>query len=120
MRKLLLLPVLAITMVAAAPAQAEASAINECGDFRTYLPVGNGGVVKVIDNITTRNVSCSDARSFVRRAWNRGLPYHSGPYTVRGWKTYHVRHRTYNEYRTDLRFTRTNHVIRFQAWSDYC
>ena len=112
--------IIAGSLVVAAPASA--SGIQECGDFRTYLPIGDGGVATVVENITSRNVSCADAQSFVRKAWKRGLPSHSGAYTVSGWRTYNVQYREYGDgWRADIRATRAGgRVIRFQSWTDYC
>lgn len=119
-RKLFMLGVATAAAALLIPA-ASASAYSNCGDYWTYLPIGDGGNAKVVENITSTNVPCSDARPFVRRAWNKGLPYRSGAYTAPGWKTYYARYRTYDDgWRADIRLTRGNKVIRFQSYTDYC
>jgi len=91
------------------PATASAAPITECGSM-TYL----GWTAQ---NITTRNVSCSDARSFARKISD--LPHwYTDAVTFPGWHTYSVHYQPYRGahgwWMVDMRATRPNHVIRFQ------
>jgi hypothetical protein len=110
MKKLLVVPaVLAIGVVGLGamgiPAAAQASPIIECGS-------------RAIDgahNITTRNVSCSDAYDFVDKF--SYLPdWYTGSVTLPGWHTYwvHFQYQPWIGLQDDVRATRTNHVIHFQ------
>lgn len=96
----------ALAIPALAPAAAQASPIHECGSsYSAY-------------NITTRNVSCHDARHFVSILEARGLPWRSGWVRLPGWPPYWATVRYGGAYNltVDVRSTRTNHVIRFQYY----
>lgn len=108
------LTALALSTVAI-PATAQASPVNECGSGYYAF------------NITTRNVTCHDARHFVSMLEERypvgnGLPRSSGWVRLPGWHAYwatvKARYLGYDSlgvyYQFDVRSTRTNHVIRFQ------
>jgi hypothetical protein len=85
------------------PAAAQAWPIIECGNLS----------IDGIQNITTRNGSCSDARSFANKV--SYLPqWRIGWITFPGWHTYKVNfhYQSYNG-EPDARATRTNHVIHF-------
>jgi hypothetical protein len=86
-------------------ASAQASPIRECGNM----------YVDGIQNITTRNVSCSDARSFANKV-SYLSHWYSGSISLPGWHTYSIHYRTYygNGWQVDARATRINHVIHFQ------
>jgi hypothetical protein len=86
------------------PAAAQASPIRECGDI-----VADGVV-----NITTLNVSCSDARSFADK-FSYLAHWYSGWVTLPSWHAYlaRVHYEPYNQH-VDVRATRTYHVIHFQ------
>lgn len=77
------------------------AAVSECGD-----PPGPAR------NVTAVGVSCSDARSFARKAADQG-PTSSGTLSLAGWQTYKATvKRAGSEY--DVRATRGSKVIRFQ------
>ncbi len=81
-------------------APAHAASIRECG----HLDRGAG-----VKNLTTRNVSCSDAR-LAARTWERGrLGSHVD-----------VVERRLSKYVTDVRMTRSGgrYVVRFQYVTD--
>ena len=100
MRKLRYIAVagaLAALAVSSAPASAQASTIRECGDMRSLG----------IENITTRTMSCCDARRAVR-SWAHG-------YAPNMFLSTHMvrRHgRTVQDYR----YTRNGSVLRFQVY----
>jgi hypothetical protein len=88
------------------PATASASPIQECGNMQ----------MDGISNITTRNVSCSDARSFANKV-SYLSHWHSGSITLPGWRTYSIHYQTFwrNGWaEVDARATRSNRVIHFQ------
>jgi hypothetical protein len=85
-----------------APVAAQASPIGECG----------GVVADGVQNITTRNVSCSDARAFAQKISDLSRWY-SCQITFPGWHTYSV-HFHYQGWRVDVRATRISRVIHFQ------
>jgi hypothetical protein len=91
-----------------APAIAQASPINECG---------NRLVEDGVTNITTRNVSCSDARAFADK-FSYLSHWYTGWVTLSGWRTYWVHYQMYRGssgwWQGDVRATRTTHVIHFQ------
>jgi hypothetical protein len=96
----------AIGAMGAIPAFAQAAPITECGN-RYFL---DGAT-----NITTRDVTCPDARSFVDKysnLWHR----RSGWVTLSGWHAYLVRFTYEGHAIDDIRATRpgTDHVIHFQ------
>jgi hypothetical protein len=93
---------LALAIPALAPTGAQASPIRECGAL-----VSDG-----VHNITTRNVTCSDARSFAHKFSNLSHWY-TGSVTLPGWHTYWANVH-YNGWQDDVRATRTYHVIHFQ------
>jgi hypothetical protein len=95
---------LLLTIPTLAPAAAQASQIRKCGSL-----VADG-----VQNITTRNVSCLDARSFAHKISDLSH-WHSGRITFPGWHTYSV-HFLYQHRRgqVDVRATRINRVIHFQ------
>jgi hypothetical protein len=92
----------AVRLGAAIAPVAQASSINECGAL----------VMDGVQNITTRNVACSDACSFADKISYQS-PRYSGSVTLPGWHTYAI-HYHYNGWQVDVRATRTNHVIHFQ------
>ena len=78
-----------------------AAAVSECGD-----PPGPAR------NVTAVGVSCSDARSFARKAADKGVT-RSGTLTLAGWQSYKATvKRAGGAY--DVRATRGKKVIRFQ------
>jgi hypothetical protein len=98
---------LVTAVVALLPATAQASPVRECGR------VGNGGhgAGVGIVNLTTRNVSCANARRFalqVTPQWP--LPRH--------WHGFTGRLHSYNTgdggHHVDLRYVRGGQVIRWQ------
>jgi hypothetical protein len=93
---------LLLAIAPVAPAAAQPSPIRECGSR----------VVDGVQNITTRNVSCSDARSFAQKITNLSRWY-SGQITFSGWHTYSVQFH-YQHSHVDVRATRINRVIHFQ------
>jgi hypothetical protein len=103
MKRRIVLAALALSGVGAAIAPvAQASPIKECGAL----------VMDGVSNISTRNVTCHDARSFADKISYRSHWY-SGWITLPGWHTYAIRYH-YNGWQVDVRATRTNHVIHFQ------
>lgn len=108
MRKLIIAALTAASLFASVPT-ADAAPIRECGSI--YY----GG----IRNITARNVSCSDARSFARKLVRQGLPRRSGWIRLPGWKPYYGTFRQHG-LSADLRSVRSNKVIRFQFHADEC
>jgi hypothetical protein len=89
----------AVAVAHGAPAAAQA--YSDCGD-----PAGPAS------NVTATGVSCADARSFARKAAERGVT-RSGTIRLAGWRPYTARvRRTANGY--DVRATRGSKVIRFQ------
>jgi hypothetical protein len=102
MRRLVVSTALALGALAL-PAASQASPIIECGSLPT------DGVT----NITTRNVTCSDAREFAHKFTLRSH-YYTGSLTLPGWRTYWVSFHYLGGSRDDVRATRTNHVIHFQ------
>lgn len=113
MKNKLIAVLAAIAACGVISAAAQAAPIRECGRINYW-----------IYNITTRNVSCHDARHFVGKLAARTysgqdrMPTHNGWVRLPGWRTYWatVRERQAGsyEYEFDVRSTRTNHVIRFQ------
>lgn len=98
---------LALAIPTLAPAAPQASPINDCG----------GLTVDGVSNITTRNVSCSDARAFAQKYTYQPGYYHAGWLTLPSWRTYWVSFHyngSHNWPKDDIRATRTNHVIHFQ------
>ena len=92
--------VLLAAVVLAFPPAASA-AVSECGD-----PPG------AARNVTAVGVSCADARSFARKAADRGIT-RSGTLALAGWQSYTATvKRSGSEY--DVRATRGKKVIRFQ------
>ena len=85
-----------------APAVAQASPIRECGSL-----TADG-----VQNITTRDVLCSDARSFAAKI-SYLSHWYSGRVTFPGWHGYWVNFH-HHGWQVDARATRTNHVIHFQ------
>jgi hypothetical protein len=85
-----------------ATATAHASPIGECGSI-----VADG-----VSNITTRDVSCADARSFAQKISDLSR-WRSGQITFPGWHSYSVQfHNQHSQ--VDVRATRINRVIHFQ------
>ena len=98
---------IALALAALAPAAAQASPINGCGNR----------AVDGISNITSRNVSCSDARAFAHR-FTYLSHWGTGYVTLPGWRTYFVSFH-YNGSHSwpvdDVRATRSgSRVIHFQ------
>jgi len=94
-------PLLAAALVALAFPSVSSAAVSECGD-----PPG------AARNVTAVGVSCSDARSFARKAADRGVT-RSGSLSLPGWQQYKATvKRAGSEY--DVRATRGAKVIRFQ------
>jgi hypothetical protein len=104
MKRIIPIAVTALAALAVAGPAAAQSPIRECG---TLVPDG-------IHNITARNVSCSDARSFAHRVSDL-RHWYSGQVTFAGWHTYGVQfHYQPSNNEVDVRATRTDHVIHFQ------
>ena len=92
---------------------AAAAPVRKCGNDHNVI------------NLTTRNVSCSDARSFATYFNTGRYPPRHGYVQYPGWHRYRMvircsarRHHPHPwpELFCDIRATRTNHVIRFQEW----
>jgi hypothetical protein len=86
-------------------ASAQAAPITECGNM----------YIDGVRNITTRHVTCHDARSFAHK-YTFTNHYYSGWVRLKGWHVYLVRFRYQGHLRDDIRATRpgTDHVIHFQ------
>jgi hypothetical protein len=91
-----------VALLIAAPAPAAAS-IRECGDMRHRLAY----------NITSRVVSCLEARRVVRR-WNNTVARTGGDGRVRG---LYCRYRDTGYEAGDIRCTAGRRVVRWQTYS---
>jgi hypothetical protein len=100
-RSLLAVATVVVATTIAAPGEASAAAVRECGDLPAQYAY----------NITTRRVSCPEARRVVRR-WNRTAAQGGSPY-VRG---LYCRFREIGHEAGDIRCTgRGRRVVRWQT-----
>jgi hypothetical protein len=105
-----------IILAAAAAAAAVLVALVVAGPAAAQYPIRGCGtlVADGIHNITTRNVACSDARSFAHKVSDLSNWY-SGRVAFVGWHAYSIRfHYQPSNGEVDVRATRPNHVIHFQ------